>query len=153
MLVEDGAVELQRRYRFGLPFLAAGIFAQTLGYTLPGDGGHFTAWGLALAMISGPALAAAAAKPSERREIESAIMFRIGTEWLALPTLLLDDEQWGRPASFSACSFRRWPTPSRRVPGRLGVDGGCSPGGRPRLAPENGPRSRRRPYPARVRIG
>ena len=46
------AVELQRRYRFGLPFLAVGIFAQTLGYTLPGDGAHFAAWGLALVMIA-----------------------------------------------------------------------------------------------------
>lgn len=44
-------VELQRRYRFGAPFLAAGILFQTLGYTLPGGEGHFTAWTITLASI------------------------------------------------------------------------------------------------------
>lgn len=45
-------VELQRRYRFGAPFLALGILFQTVGYTLPGDRGNVAAWGAALAAIA-----------------------------------------------------------------------------------------------------
>lgn len=46
---------LQRRYRFGLPFLALAILGQTLGYTLPGDLGQRAAWlvaTLALAVVT-----------------------------------------------------------------------------------------------------
>lgn len=44
--------ELQRRYRFGVPFLAAAILVRTVSYTLPGDQGHFAAWGLGVVVLA-----------------------------------------------------------------------------------------------------
>ncbi len=81
------AVELQRRYRFGLPFLAAGIFAQTLGYTLPGDGGHFTAWGLALAMIALLGLSGATVRRCRTRTTTSLHILYVLTVVIVVGTL------------------------------------------------------------------